>query len=93
MNTLKRTEYLGDREGRNYEVSLDDPRIIAMKIAGKWQEVLYKEQPAKIQHKIDKALDSFEDGYNRLTEVNGVWYEYSIEYESIAIARKAYNVN
>jgi len=83
---LDRTEFLGDRDGRRYQISTEDERIFT------WHEGYGKSLDAHELERIkDDALDDFEDGYNRLVEIDGVMYEmlYSYGYE---IIRRAYNI-
>lgn len=80
---LKRKEYLGDRFGREYEISLDDERIVEKnhEFIDKWEE----------ERAVERALGSFEDGYNVLELIDGEWYEVQRDY-MLTIKRKAYNV-
>ena len=73
---LKRIEFLGDKDGREYFINLNDERIV--KINGESSE-----------HLIDSAIDAFEDGYNILTEIEGRLYEYQ-KTGAIEVMRRAY---
>ena len=73
---LKRVEFLGDKDGQEYFINLNDERIV--KVNGEASESL-----------IDSAIDSFEDGYNVLKEIDGRLYEYQ-KTGPIEIMRLAY---
>lgn len=72
----KRVEFLGNKDGREYFIDLNDERIV--KVNGEASERL-----------IDSAIDAFEDGYNVLKEVEGRVYEYQ-KTGPIEIMRRAY---
>jgi hypothetical protein len=80
---LNRVEFLGDKFGRPYQVNTDDERIIIEKETLYWKSAIEKERI------IDNELDTFEDGYNTLEEIDGALYEVHESY-FVRIMRKAY---
>lgn len=94
-NTLERTEFLGHGDGRHYKICLEDERILVFRNgSGKWEKVPWQKVSVEAGKMIDRLLDNFEDGYNRLVESEGVWYEYSTYLDrTIAVARKAYDIS
>lgn len=70
---LKRTEFLGDKDGKSYIVDSEEERIIIQK-----NDCI---DSFEYEKKLDNALDSFEDGYNVLKQdENNVWYEVQEDY-------------
>jgi hypothetical protein len=80
---LNRVEFLGDKDGRKYQIDTEDERIITKK------ESLKGKTELEVERIIDDELDAFEDGYNVLKEVDGILYEIHENY-FVRIMRKAY---
>lgn len=80
---LERVEFLGDKDGRKYKINGDDERKIIEKETMKHMGEFEKERV------IEKAIDSFEEGYNKLEKISGEWFEVYEDYH-LRIERKAY---
>lgn len=80
---VERTEFLGDRDGRQYKVNLDDEIKVIEKNGFADMDGYEKERY------MAKEFDSFEDGYNVLEEVDGILYEVMDTYRA-KFMRRAY---
>lgn len=83
---LKRREFINDGMfGRTYQINPEDEIIIMEKECLKTRDAHGRERI------LGKLIDSFQDGYNYLDEVDGVMYEICDDYNA-KLMRKAYAV-
>ena len=80
---LDRTEFLGDRRGRSYQIDTDDERKVI------WEKEFERKSARK--NALDVALDDMEDGYNWIEEIDGELFEV-FKSPEFKIVRRAYNV-
>ena len=86
---LKRKEYIGTKDGndvlgRDYFINSDSERIVDENFNPFYNEARY-------ENEINNLIDEFEEGYNRLEEIDGILYEvYGFEYTMVRVRRKAY---
>lgn len=86
---LKRKEYIGTKDGndvlgRDYFINSDSERVVDENFNPFYSKTRY-------ENEINNLIDEFEEGYNRLEEIDGVLYEvYGFDYTMVRIRRKAY---